>query len=90
MFVQDFCRQASSPWSPGTIVESCSRQSYKVKLSNGQMVQRNADHIRKCTTTYDDVEQSGELEDVPPIPVSSQPVEQEAPVQPTLSCSQRI
>ena len=54
------------------------------------MVQRHADHIRKHTTSYDDVEQSEELEDVPPIPVSSQPVEQEAPVKPTLRRSQRI
>ena len=53
------------------------------------MVQRHADHIRKCTTSCDDVEQSEELEDLPPIPVSSQPVEQEASVQPTLR-SQRI
>ena len=69
MYVQDFRRPASSPWSPGTIVQSCSGQSYKVKLSNGQMVQRHADHIRKRTTSCDDVEQSEELEDVLPIPV---------------------
>ena len=90
VFVQDFCRQASSPWSPSTIVQLCSRQSYKVKLSNGQIVERHADHICKCTTSCDDVEQSEELEDVPPIPVSSKPVEQKASVQPTLHCSQRI
>ena len=54
------------------------------------MVQRHADHIRKCTTSCDDVEQSEELEDVPPILVSSRPVEQEASVQLTLSRSQRI
>ena len=42
VFVQDFCRQTISPWSPGTIVQSCSGQSYKVKLSNDQMVQRQA------------------------------------------------
>ena len=74
VFIQDFCRQANSPWSPGTIVQSCSGQSYKVKLSNGQMVQRHADHICKCTTSCDDVEQSEELVDVPLIPVSSQSV----------------
>ena len=49
------------------------------------MVQRHADHIRKCTTSCDDVEQSEELEDVPSNPVSSQHVEQEAPFQPTTS-----
>ena len=53
------------------------------------MVQRHADHIHKHTTSCDDVEQSEELEDLPPIPVSSQPVKQETPVQPTLH-SQRI
>ena len=79
MIIQDFYRQAISPCSPGTFVQSCSGQSYKVKLSNGQMVQRHADHIRKCTTSCDDVEQSEELEDVPPIPVPSQFVKQEAP-----------
>ena len=52
-----------------TIVQSCSRQSYKIKLSDGQVVQRHADHIYEYTTNCDDVEQSEELED---IPVSSQ------------------
>ena len=84
VFVKDFHRQASSPWSPGTIVQSCCRQSYKVKLSNCQMVQRHADHIHERTTSCDDVEQSEELEDVPPIHVSSQPVEQEESTKPTL------
>ena len=51
LFIRDFHRQASSPWSPGTIVLSCSGQSYKVKLSDGQVVQRHADHIREHTTT---------------------------------------
>ena len=53
-------------------------------------IQRHADHTRKRTTSCDNVEESEELEDVPPIPVSSQPVEQEASVQPTLRRSQRI
>ena len=48
------------------------------------MVQRHADHIRKCIASCDDAEQSEELEHVPPIP------EQEAPVKPTLCHSQRI
>ena len=90
VFIQDFRRQASSPWSPGTIVQSCSGQSYKVKLSDGQVVQRHADHICERTTGCDDVEQSEELEDVSPFPVSSQPMEQEATTQPTLRRSQRI
>ena len=46
------------------------------------MVQRHADHIRKCTTSCDDVEQNEEL-DISPFPVSPQPVEQEATTQPT-------
>ena len=78
VFIRDFRRQASSPWSPGTIVQSCSGQSYKVKLSDGQVVQRHADHTRECTTSCDDVEQSEELEDALPFPVSLQPMEQEA------------
>ena len=90
VFIRDFCRQASSPRSPGTIVQSCSRQSYKVKLSDGQVVQRHADHIHERTTSCDDVEQSEELEDVSPFPVSSQPVEQEATTQPTFRRSQKI
>ena len=61
-----------------------------VKLSDGQVVQRHADHIRERTTSCDDVEQSEELEDVSPFPVSSQPMEQEATTQPTLRRSQRI
>ena len=54
------------------------------------MVQRHADHIHKRTTSRDDVELSEELEDVPSIPVSSQPVEQEAPVQPTTSFTENL
>ena len=89
VLIRDFCRQASSPWSPGTIVQSNGRQSYKVKLSDGQVVQRHADHIRERTTSCDDVEQNEEL-DVSPFPVSSQPMEQQATTQPTLHRSQRI
>ena len=89
VFIRDFRRQASSPWSPGTIVQSNGGQSYKVKLSDGQVVQRHADHIRERTTSCDDVEQNEEL-DVSPFPVSSQPMEQQATTQPTLHRSQRI
>ena len=70
-------------------VQSNGGQSYKVKLSDGQVVQRHADHIRERTTSCDDVEQNEEL-DVSPFPVSSQPMEQQATTQPTLRRSQRI
>lgn len=78
VFIQDFHRQASSPWSPGTIVQSCSGQSIKVRLSGGQTVQRHADHICECTTSCDDVGQCEELEEFSPIPVSSQPGDHKA------------
>ena len=89
MFIRVLHKQASSPWSPGTIVQLCGRQSYKVKLSDGQVIQRHADHTCKRLTSCDDVEQNEEL-DVSPFPVSSQPVEQEATTQPTLRRSQQI
>ena len=48
VFVRDFRRQASSPWSPGTIVQSSSGQSYKVKLSIGFRMKSTKVQSRRC------------------------------------------
>ena len=90
VFIWDFCRQTNSIWSPGTIVQWYNGQFYKVKLSDGQTVQRRADYIHECSSECKDIEQSKELEDVSPYPVALKPSKRKITAQPLLHRSQKL
>ena len=63
VLICDFPRGSSSSWLPGTVMEPSLGQSYKIKLSNGQMVKRHINHIHACESS-EDVVFDEELEDV--------------------------
>ena len=47
VLVRNFSRRCNSNWLPGTITKLSGMQSYRVKLADGQVVRRHADHIRR-------------------------------------------
>ena len=46
VLIRDFHRGSSSSWSPGTVMKTSHGRSYKIKLSNGQIVKRHIDHVK--------------------------------------------
>ena len=83
VIIRDFCKGSSSSWSPGTVMETSHGQSYKIKLSNGQIVKRHIDHICAFESS-EDVVFDEELEDVAPIPIVPQRTADETAAQPPL------
>lgn len=71
VMVHGFNKDLKDHWLPGTVVSTSGEHSYEIKLTDGKIVRRHADHIRKrqgdCTP-----DQDNDIDDIP-MPVSQQP-----------------
>ena len=74
-------------WLPGTVVGTSGNQSYKIKITEGKILQRHTDHIRHRHDDCSIPDYEDDIDDIP-IPVSQQqPASSSAPTE--LRCSQR-
>ena len=71
VMVRGFNKGPKGNWLPGTVVSTSGEHSYKIKLSDGKIFRRHADHI--CNRQGDcSPDQDYDTDDIP-IPVSQQP-----------------
>ena len=62
--ISDFSKRSNFKWLSGTITKPSGVQSYKIRLADGKVVRRHADHI--CSRHADYVSMpSDELHDIP-------------------------
>ena len=60
----DLAKDVRNPnWLPGTVIGTNGEQSYKVKLSDGRIVQRHADHVHSRQVEYNIPVQDDEFDD---------------------------
>ena len=65
MFVHGFTKGCNSNWLPGTLIGTSGEQLYKVKLSDGRIVQRHADHVCSRQAECNIPVQDDEFDDIP-------------------------
>ena len=64
VLIRDFNKRSNSKWLPGTITKPSGVQSYKIRLADGKVVRRHADHISSRHTNCISMP-SDELDDIP-------------------------
>ena len=71
MTVHGFNKGLRDNWLLGTVVGTSGNQSYKIKLTEGKILQRHADHIRHRQYDCSVPDNEDDIDDIP-IPISQQ------------------
>ena len=69
--VRGFNKGLRDNWLPGIVVGTSGNQSYKIKLTEGKILQRHADHICHRHGDCSIPDHEDDIDDIP-IPVSQQ------------------